>query len=476
MLQSRLAALFDRHPPATTVRLWHALTTHIFSGAMALLMLSSTGAQAQQPAALKDKAGQAFAAAPVVPSGALTPQTRLAIEQVAATLRERRFPREAVNTIGASGDARLAWYVHDLLRFANRGDVATLVAAFEKLTATTLPPEPYTAMGDHLMAWDLPAPPGYLVMKRDLYLLIEPRWAPFFADTQSDIDWRLVGWGGVHIDDRPDATAGQRCPGGCIPALDQPKVTPASGGGWYPDSATVFGVVVNGEARAYPKNIMEVHEMVNDTLGGRQIAMPYCTLCRSAQVYFTDRQAGFKPLLRTSGLLSRSNKFMYDLSTWSAVDTFTGKALSGPLRKAGVTLPQTTVVTSSWGAWRKAYPNTTIVARDGGIGRSYPLDPLRGRDDNGPIFPVGDVDPRLPVHEVVMGVTSPDGTPLAFARAAAQLALQAGETVSMGGVTVRRSGDGLRAFVGQQEVVSHEAFWFAWSQFRPGTLLWVRGR
>jgi hypothetical protein len=221
---------------------------------------------------------------------------------------------------------------------------------------------------------------------------------------------------------------------------------------------------------------MEVHEMVNDTLGGRRIAIPYCTLCLSAQAYFTDDVPGFRPLLRTSGLLSRSNKFMYDVSTWSAVDTFTGKAISGPLHAAGVTLRQATVVTSSWGAWRKAHPKTTIVAQDGGLGRSYPRDPLRGRDAMGPIFPVGNVDPRLAVHEVVLGVTAPNGKPLAFPRAAARLALTAGERVGMAGVSIRADGDGLRAFIGDAETPSHEAFWFAWSQFRPGTLLWERGR
>ena len=103
------------------------------------------------------------------------------------------------------------------------------------------------------------------------------------------------------------------------------------------------------------------------------------------------------------------------------------------------------------------------------------MNPLRGRDDNGPIFPVGDVDPRLPVHEVVLGVTAPDGRALAFPRAAAQIALNAGELVRLGGVEVRRAAGGLRAFAGKTEVVSHEAFWFAWSQFSPGTGLWMRG-
>lgn len=437
-------------------------------------VVSATPVAAKEP--LLDKHRQRFPPAPAFASGPLAPDVRDAVSRVAPTLRERRFPSAAVRTIGASGDARMAWYLHDLIRFLTRESVLELVDAFQILTGAALPPGSFTAMGDRVLAWNLPAPPGYREMKRDLYLLIEPRWAPFFADANSAIDWRLVGWGGVFIDDRPDATAGQICPQGCIPALDQPAVTDAAGGAWYPDGDTVFGIVIAGEARAYPKNIMEVHEMVNDRLGGRSIAIPYCTLCLSAQAYFTDDVKGFRPLLRTSGLLSRSNKFMYDVRSWSAVDTFTGKAISGPLHDARITLKQATVVTSSWGEWRAAHPHTTIIAKDGGIGRTYLRDPLRGRDADGPIFPVGDVDPRLGVHEVVLGVMAADGTPIAFPRAAAQLALKAGEPVSMASVSLRPHGGGLRAFIGDAERPSHEAFWFAWSQFHPRTLLWERGR
>lgn len=455
-------------------RLWCCVAT--IATLLALASCERGAAPVAARGALQDKDRQSFPPAPALRSGPLAPEVRSAVSRVVPAIRDREFPSAAIKTIAASGDARMAWYLHDLTRFMNRATMSELVAAFETLTGAALPPGSYTAMGDRVIAWNLPAPPGYREMKRDLYLLIEPRWAPFFADAGSAIDWRLVGWGGVFIDDRPEATQGEPCSRGCIPALDRPAVTDAAGGAWYPDGDLVFGVVINGEARAYPKHIMEVHEMINDTLGGRTIAIPYCTLCRSAQAYFTDDVAGFKPLLRTSGLLSRSNKFMYDVSTWSAVDTFTGKGISGPLHKAGVTLRQTTVVTSSWGAWRAAHPQTTIVAKDGGIGHSYPRNPLRGRDDGGPIFPVGNVDPRLGVHEVVLGVIAADGTPIAFPRAAARLALTAGERVAMSGVSIRPDGDGLRAFVGNAQTPSHEAFWFAWSQFRPGTLLWERGR
>jgi hypothetical protein len=135
---------------------------------------------------------------------------------------------------------------------------------------------------------------------------------------------------------------------------------------------------------------------------------------------------------------------------------------------------QITVVASTWGAWKEAHPNTTIVARDGGIGREYAEDPLFGRDDDGPIFPIGDVDPRLPVQEQVVGVIAPDGTPVAFPAAAARAALEAGKQVKLAGVHLELDGDGLRAgFDSGEDAVSHQSFWFAWSQFHPGTAVWT---
>ncbi len=282
-----------------------------------------------------------------------------------------------------------------------------------------------------------------------------------------------MSWGGVYIDDRE--LGDQRdCPRGCIPALDDPAVTDAAGGSWYSDDGIVFAVVINGEARAYPRHIMEIHEMVNDTVGGRRIGFPYCTLCGSAQAFFTDDvpDGVAQPVLRTSGLLSRSNKVMYDLVTKSVFDTFTGEAVTGPLREAGVVLNQATVVTTTWGEWKAAHPETTILAEDGGIGRRYPLDPLRGRDDDGPIFPIGDADDTLGVHDQVFGVVH-RGTPVAFPVDAASAALKSGRAVELAGVTLRLDGSGVRAVdAAGNEIPGHQAFWFAWSQFMPNTLLW----
>lgn len=420
-----------------------------------------------------DGFGNPFPTAPQYPQGALDATVIADLDLVFAD-PATDVDVEALARIGSAGDPRLAWLMSDLLRFFQFGPVAEAAeAAFERLTGSDVADDAFAwvEVTDRLIAWDLPAPPDYVDWKRRLFEAIEPGWSPFFDDADSDVDWRWLSWGGVLIDARPLGTV-ESCSRGCIPALDDPATTNAGGGDWYADDELVFGVVVNEEARAYPKHIMEVHELVNDTLGGRRIAVPYCTLCGSAQAYFTEVASTETPLvLRTSGLLSRSNKVMFDLTTYSLFDTFSGQALSGSLQ--GLELEMVTVRTSTWGDWKATHPNTTIVARDGGIGRSYDLDPLQGRDDGGPIFPIGDVDPRLRVQEQVLGVITPDGVAVAFPVAAARAALDEGRGVTLAGVTVLTDGAGLSADFSGMPLPSHQAFWFAWSQFHPATVVWT---
>ena len=314
-----------------------------------------------------------------------------------------------------------------------------------------------------------PAYPGYLETKRAIFTQFVAGWDRIFVE--GDIDWRLVSWGGVPIDDRDYDTTDQAC--NCIPAADNPKVSSAEDATWLDDTAIVFGIEVNGEYRAYPRRIMEVRETVNDTLGGRDLGIPYCTLCGAAQAYFTDELGpGIeRPILRTSGLLIRSNKVMFDLNTYSVFDTFLGKAVTGPLAKKAVQLKQATVVTTDWGTWKTQHPETTVLLERYALGRDFNF--REGCDADGPIFPVGDVDPRLPVQEDILGVVTASGAPVAFQRSKAMAALQQGGDVQFENVRLELDAAGIRAVdTDGTDLGSHQAFWFAWSQFYPGTALW----
>ncbi|MEM6489767.1 MAG: DUF3179 domain-containing (seleno)protein, partial [Pseudomonadota bacterium] len=277
----------------------------------------------------------------------------------------------------------------------------------------------------------------------------------------------------VPIDNRPYDRTDIRC--NCIPAADNPEVSTAAEATWLEDDDIVFGIEVNGAYRAYPRRIMEVREMVNDTLGGRDLGIPYCTLCGAAQAYYTDRmpEGVERPILRTSGLLIRSNKVMYDIRTYSVFDTFLGTAVTGPLADKGIQLEQASVVTTDWGTWKRAHPETTVLVERLALGRDF--DFRNGRDRHGPIFPVGDVDPRLPVHEDVIGVVTASGQPVAFQRSTAFAALKGGAEIAVENVRLELDAGGVRAVDRDgSDLGSHEAFWFAWSQFYPDTALWTR--
>jgi hypothetical protein len=378
---------------------------------------------------------------------------------------------EALARIAASDDPRIAWLISDMMRFVSSGRLTVELSDAAAALLDIDPPRTnhWDEITNHLIAWDIPAPPDYLAAKRAIFTTIFPAWDRLFVE--GDIDWRLVSWGGVPIDARPFGRTDEPC--NCIPAADNPAVSTAAEATWLDDDDIVFGIVVNGEARAYPRQIMEVREMVNDTLGGRDLGIPYCTLCGAAQAYFTDNlpRGVERPVLRTSGLLIRSNKVMFDLNTYSVFDTFLGHAVTGPLARRGLQLEQASVITTDWASWRAAHPDTTVLVEELALGRDF--DFRNGRDANGPIFPVGDVDPRLPVHEDIIGVITASGTPVAFQRSAAMVALARGQEIAFENVRLQLEAGGIRAVdANGSDLGSHQAFWFAWSQFHPGTALW----
>lgn len=442
---------------------------------MAFVCLGLTPSHSQSETPLPDYVIEKFGEPPVVPDGPLSVGLQAAIQTaIVETVKQGSWGHdqaEALKEIAASKDPRVAWLIADLMRFATAPQLnAALNVAASDLLSKKLPfQNSWGQVTDHLIAWDIPAPPHYLSVKREVFTSIVPGWEKIFAE--GDIDWRHVSWGGVLIDDRPYDTTGDAC--NCIPAVDNPEISSADDATWLKDEDIVFGIEVNGESRAYPRRIMEVREMVNDTLGGRHLGIPYCTLCGSAQAYFTDRlpEGIDRPVLRTSGLLIRSNKVMYDVNTFSVFDTFLGKAVTGPLAEKGLQLDQVSVVTTDWGRWKKAHPETTVLVEALALGRDF--DFRNGRDANGPIFPIGDADPRLPVHEDIIGVVSASGTPMAFQRSKAFVALQKGEDINFENVHLKLDGGGIRAVdTDGSDLGSHQAFWFAWSQFHPGTKLW----
>ncbi len=112
---------------------------------------------------------------------------------------------------------------------------------------------------------------------------VDERFREFLPEEGAAHTIRLeeIVWGGVVVDG--------------IPSLDNPAVIPAHEARYLEADEQVFGVYLNGEARAYPLRIMNWHEMTNDVVGGQPFALAYCTLCGSGILYDTRRGGGQEP-------------------------------------------------------------------------------------------------------------------------------------------------------------------------------------
>ena len=200
--------------------------------------------------------------------------------------------------------------------------------------------------------------PHYADFKADLYEQIDLRFAKYFRARQSSARIRLdeVRWGGVLQDG--------------IPPLRDPEMIPASQATYLEDGNIIFGIEINGDARAYPKRILAWHEMFIDTIGGIDIAGVYCTLCGTIIPYKTS-SGGVDYKLGTSGFLYRSNKLMYDQATQSLWSTVRGEPVIGPLVDQGIALEHLSMVTTTWAEWLRRHPDTTVLSLNTGHRRDY---------------------------------------------------------------------------------------------------------
>ena len=163
-----------------------------------------------------------------------------------------------------------------------------------------------------------------------------------------------------------------------IPALNNPRAVPVSSVRTMRGDSRVIGVIVNGEARAYPLNILVWHECINDTLGGVPIAVTFCPLCDSVFVF--ERRVGSRVLeFGISGLLYQSNVLLYDRqartgqeSLWSQIEM---RAVAGP---AAAKKQQLQLIDSSlvqWEAWRNQHPDSTVISAETGHNKAYGRSP-----------------------------------------------------------------------------------------------------
>ncbi|MFZ8907744.1 MAG: DUF3179 domain-containing protein [Nitrosopumilaceae archaeon] len=186
-----------------------------------------------------------------------------------------------------------------------------------------------------------------------------------------------------------------------IPSIDDPKFAEVSGSQFVSDSDVVIGLEINGDARAYPLFILVWHEIVNDNVGSTPVAVTYCPLCYTNQV-FERIIDGNEVEFGTSGKLYQSNLLMYDRWTDSYWSQGLGLAVTGEL--SGMKLKAIPFDVITWGDWKKLHPDTLVLTTDTGYLRSYATDPYGDYyTDPRIIFPVDNMDDLMHPKEVILG-------------------------------------------------------------------------
>ena len=125
-------------------------------------------------------------------------------------------------------------------------------------------------------------------------------------------------------------------------------------------SKLVVGVMIDGQAKAYPIQLIGYHHQVMDTVGKTPVMITYCTVCRSARV-FSPIVNGKQETFRLVGM-DHFNAVFEDATTKSWWQQATGTAITGPLK--GCVLKEFPSSQMTLDAWLRQYPQSLVMKPD----------------------------------------------------------------------------------------------------------------
>lgn len=258
-----------------------------------------------------------------------------------------------------------------------------------------------------------------------------------------------------------------------IPAINSPNFETAENAK-LKDEQRVMGVFLEGTAKAYPINILNWHELVNDKIKNKKFVVSYCPLCGTGVVFSAEVQ---KELLSfgVSGLLYNSDVLLYDYQSESLWSQLLGKAISGKYKGKKLTLLVSENTT--WGKWKKEHPQTLVLSENTGHSRDYTRDPYGNYQKNRTLyFQVSHKAPEI-YHpkELVLGLEI-DGKFKAYPFVELSKHNQKEFVDGWNGqkFTIYWDGQNKVAKIANAQgdfIPTVQSFWFAWFTFHPNTEL-----
>jgi len=187
-----------------------------------------------------------------------------------------------------------------------------------------------------------------------------------------------------------------------IPALSSPRFEAASTIQTVAADDLVV-VVRDGDAiKAFPEDILDWHEIVNDATGSSSFTLSYCPLTASAVAWLQDTTDS-NPTFGVSGLLYNSNLILFDRETDTIWAQMLQLAISGErIREVPTNLQ---VLEMPFATLQNTFPDAQVLTRETGHNRNYDRYPYGSyRSDNLLLFPVVRSDQRLHSKARAIGI------------------------------------------------------------------------
>jgi len=190
-----------------------------------------------------------------------------------------------------------------------------------------------------------------------------------------------------------------------IPSIDDPAFAPVDQTTYVLDERRVIGVKIGDEVKAYPHQVMDWHEIVNDEVAGVHLAVTYCPLTNTA-IGWNREIDGTVSEFGVSGLLFRNNLIPFDRRSDSEWSQMQMRSVHGPNR--GKQIKTIDLVETKWTTWKEMYPDSRVLTTETGFTRPYGGFEPYGRnyltDDDQILFPINNRDDRLGEKERVHGI------------------------------------------------------------------------
>ena len=194
-----------------------------------------------------------------------------------------------------------------------------------------------------------------------------------------------------------------------IPAINNPKYMEGTsratieGDLYVKEEELIIGIQIGNQRIAYPHKILDVHELINDEIVGKQVCITYCPFTGTAKIW--DRTLDGEVFeFGVSGLLYNNNLMPFDRKTesyWTQLDAW---SVFGPNK--GKRLNQFRYVETTWKKWLDMNGGQAILLSDDtGIIRDYDEFPYGNYRESSLItYPGTNVDNRLHPKERVHAV------------------------------------------------------------------------